>query len=133
MTWTRYSPGGGPPAEAAGADWPPAARYCPAWPSWTASWESIAPSWADERPLMNSQAPRAKIAAAATANATARRSRIGMPLPGSEPVTHAPDRLEIVPPERRVDLPPQVVDVLVDEVRPAVISEIPHRVDDLRA
>jgi hypothetical protein len=36
-----------------------------------------------------------------------------------------------VPPERDVDLAPQVVHVLVDDVRPAVVGEIPDRLDDL--
>ena len=51
----------------------------------------------------------------------------------AQPVAHAPDRLDIVPPERRVDLAPQVVHVLVDDVGPAVVGEIPDRLDDLRA
>src|ERR1700730_8156923 len=115
MTCTRYSPGVALTGEAAVPDGLPADRYRPAWLSGMASWESIALSCADESPLINSQLPRANTAAAATANAIASRNRIGMPLSGlslAKPVTHAPDRLEVVPPERRVDLPPQVVHVL---------------------
>src|ERR1035441_10537259 len=96
----------------------------------------MAPSWAADRALLNSHPPTANKSAAAAANARARRSRMGMlrALPGvTEPVADAPDRLDVVPAERRVDLAPQVVHVLVDDVRAAVIGEVPHRLDDLRA
>src|SRR5579859_5436580 len=96
----------------------------------------MALSWAEATPLANSQPPRAKPAAAMTANATARRSRIGIPSPAvgvAQPVAHAPDRFDVVPPERDVDLAPQVLHVLVDDVGPAVVGEIPDGLDDLRA
>src|SRR6516164_557100 len=92
-------------------------------------------SCADDNPLANAQLPRANKAPATTANATARRSRIGISLPAvsaAQPVAHAPGRLDVVPPERHVDLPPQVLHILVDDVGPAVIGEIPQLLDDLR-
>ena len=39
----------------------------------------------------------------------------------------------VTPAERRVDLAPQVVHVLVDDVGAAIVGEIPDRLDDLRA
>src|ERR1039458_2129988 len=135
-TCTRYSPGAGAAAVAGCGPVPLPGRYRAAWASWAVSWESMAPSWAADRAVLNSPPPTANKSAAAAANARARRSRMGMlrALPGvTEPVADAPDRLDVVPAERRVDLAPQVVHVLVDDVRAAVVGEVPHRLDDLRA
>jgi len=95
-------------------------RYRPAWATWTVSWESIVFSCADDRPLANSQPPRAKTAAAAAANAIARRSRIGMAATCRRAGAAGYPMLLTVSmswrPERAVDLAPQVVDVLVDRL-----------------
>src|SRR5438552_14661437 len=111
-------------------------RERPAWASCAVSWESIVFSCGDDRPLANSQPPRANSAAAASPNATASRSRIGMTSPAcglAQPVAHAPDRFDIVPPKRDVDLAPQVLHILVDDVGAAVVGEVPHGLDDLGA
>src|SRR6185437_11125029 len=92
-------------------------------------------SWAADRVAANSHAPTANAAAAAAANPRASRSWIDTSRHlgrGKQAVAHAADGLDVVPPERGVDLPPQVVHVLVDNVRTAVIGEVPHRLDDLR-
>src|ERR1039457_6357604 len=135
-TCVMYSPGTGFAAVAGRGPVPLPGRYRAAWASWAVSWESMAPSWAADRAVLNSHPPTANKSAAAAANARARRSRMGMlrALPGvTEPVADAPDRLDVVPAERRVDLAPQVVHVLVDDVRATVVGEVPHRLDDLRA
>ena len=50
----------------------------------------------------------------------------------AEPVTHPPDRLDVMPAERHVDLAAQVVHVLIDDVGRAVVGEVPDGLDDLR-
>src|SRR5450756_692795 len=135
-TCTMYSPGEGAVAAVGCGPVPFPGRYRAAWASWAVSWESMTPSWAADRALLNSHPPRANKSAAATANARARRSRMGMLRARhgvTEPVADAPDRLDVVLAERRVDLAPQVVHVLVDDVRAAVVGEVPYCLDNLRA
>src|SRR6185437_4827832 len=92
-------------------------------------------SWAADSVAANSHAPTANNRAAAAANASARRSRMDMSPAfgsGAQPVPHAPDGLDVMPAERGVDLAPQVVHVLVDDVGVAVVGEVPYGLDDRR-
>src|SRR5262249_24721073 len=83
----------------------------------------------------NSNPPTTTRTNATTANASARRTRIGTlrSRGAPEPVPDSADGLQVVAAERSVDLLPEVGDVLVDDVRAAVEREVPGVVEDLGA
>src|SRR6185295_17857206 len=51
----------------------------------------------------------------------------------AEAVPDTPDGVDRIEPERPVDLHPEVPDVDVDEVRVAVVREVPYVLDEYRA
>src|ERR1019366_4404736 len=64
-TCTMSSPGAGAAAVAGCGPVPLPGRYRAAWASWAVSWESMAPSWAADRAVLNSHPPTANKSAAA--------------------------------------------------------------------